>query len=163
MCIGTVYFYCISITLCYFRRNNYTFSEVHFWMDSTVMSQTFTPKLLDTLGIRLGLITSALNLTSVPNPGENDCLTPLPHWQVRFLWNGHLEMTKNKRKPIENDKQTSKSKTKTPGEEFELTDNTLWAHMISHGKHILKLLIYLTANTQGELTLWPCCEPSVSL
>ena len=50
-----------------------------------------------------------------------------------------------------------------PSEEFELTANTLWVHKITHGKLILKPLIYPTVNSQHELTLWPCCEPSVSL
>ena len=34
-----------------------------------------------------------------------------------------------------------------PSEEFELTANTLQAHMKPHGKLILKLLIYLTAHS----------------
>ena len=50
-----------------------------------------------------------------------------------------------------------------PSDEFELTANTLQAHMKPQGKLILKPLIYLMANTQDELTLWPCCEPAVSL
>ena len=34
-----------------------------------------------------------------------------------------------------------------PSEEFELTDNTVWAHMKTNGKLFLKPLIYLTANS----------------
>ena len=34
-----------------------------------------------------------------------------------------------------------------PSEEFELTANTLQAHMKTHNKLILKPLIYLTANS----------------
>ena len=40
-----------------------------------------------------------------------------------------------------------------PSEEFELTANTRWAHMKTHGKLILKPLIYLTANSQEDLTV----------
>ena len=43
---------------------------------------------------------------------------------------------------------------KLPSEEFELTANTLWAHMKTHGKLVLKPLIYLKANSQDMLTLW---------
>ena len=61
-------------------------------------------------------------------------------------------------------------------EEFELTANTLWAYKKTHGKLILKLLIYLTAHSWDGLTaviflrvlrefashtvslLWPICE-----
>ena len=40
-----------------------------------------------------------------------------------------------------------------PSEEFEFTANTLQAHMKTHCKLILKPLIYLTANSQDDLTL----------
>ena len=40
-----------------------------------------------------------------------------------------------------------------PSEEFELTANTLRAHMKTHVKLILKPLIYLTADSQDEFTL----------
>ena len=39
-----------------------------------------------------------------------------------------------------------------PSEEFELTANTLQAHMKTHGKLILKPLIYLTAHSGDDLT-----------
>ena len=39
-----------------------------------------------------------------------------------------------------------------PSEEFELTANTLQAHMKPHGKLILKPLIYLTAHSSDDLT-----------
>ena len=39
----------------YYRCNNYMFSKMHFGKNSiSVMSQAFTPKLFDNLGIRLG-------------------------------------------------------------------------------------------------------------
>ena len=41
----------------------------------------------------------------------------------------------------------------SPSEEFELTANTLQAHMKPFGKLILKPLICLTANSQDDLTL----------
>ena len=41
----------------------------------------------------------------------------------------------------------------TPSEEFKFTANTLQAHMKTDGKLILKPLIYLTANSQDDLTL----------
>ena len=70
-----------------------------------------------------------------------------PNWQADPLWNhGSLRETFS-----------------LPSEESELTANMLWAHMKTHGKLILKPLICLTANSQDELTLWACCEPSVSL
>ena len=40
-----------------------------------------------------------------------------------------------------------------PIEQFELTANTLQAHMKTHGKLILKPLICLTANSHDDLTL----------
>ena len=40
-----------------------------------------------------------------------------------------------------------------PSEEFELTSNTLRAHMKTHGKVISKPLIYRTGNSQDVLTL----------
>ena len=39
-----------------------------------------------------------------------------------------------------------------PSEEFELTANTLQAHMKPHGKLILKPLIYLTVHSRDDLT-----------
>ena len=39
-----------------------------------------------------------------------------------------------------------------PSEEFELTANTLQAHMKPHGKLILKPLSYLTMHSQDDLT-----------
>ena len=40
-----------------------------------------------------------------------------------------------------------------PGEKIEFTANILQSLMKTHGKLILKPLIYLTANSQDELTL----------
>ena len=39
-----------------------------------------------------------------------------------------------------------------PSEEFELTANTLQAHMKPYGKLILNPLIYLTAHSCDDLT-----------
>ena len=39
-----------------------------------------------------------------------------------------------------------------PSEEFELTANTLQAHMKPQSKLILKLLIYLTTHSRDDLT-----------
>ena len=59
----------------------------------------------------------------------------------------------------------------TPSEELELTANSLESHIkvtesspgMGHSKLILRTFIYLTVNSQDELTLWACCELSVSL
>ena len=49
-----------------------------------------------------------------------------------------------------------------PSEEFELTANSLGAHIETHGGLILGTLSWLTVNSQDELTLWACCELSMS-
>ena len=40
--------------------------------------------------------------------------------------------------------------TKVPSEEFELTGNSLGAHIETHGKLILRTLNYLTENSQDD-------------
>ena len=47
----------------------------------------------------------------------------------------------------------------SPSEEFELTANTLQAHMKPHCKFILKLFIYLTVHSQDDLTAVTSCPP----
>ena len=53
-----------------------------------------------------------------------------------------------------------------PSEEFELTANSLGAHIETHGQFILRTLTYLTVNSQDdshcELTKCPQNELSVS-
>ena len=46
-----------------------------------------------------------------------------------------------------------------PSEEFELTPNSLGAHIETHGKFILRTLSYLTVNSHDNIH----CEPSLSL
>ena len=40
-----------------------------------------------------------------------------------------------------------------PSEEFEVTANSLGAHIETHGELILRTLMYLTVNSQDELIL----------
>ena len=50
-----------------------------------------------------------------------------------------------------------------PSIEFELTANSLSAHIETDSGLIFRTLSLLTVNTQDELTLLACCELSVSL
>ena len=85
-------------------------------------------------------------------------------------------MYRPKRSDFWKDDQDMSVLHKRPSEEFELTANTLQAHMKPHGKLILKPLIYLTVHSWDDLNavtflwvlrefasnsvslLWPICE-----